>query len=95
MRLASSASEKTLSANSDERLRVVLATLEECRSFLLEGGNRQAAQLLSMVMLEFRMKLNGVSEADLKALCDNVSQQLAAVERSRNPKSSRRLKIIK
>jgi hypothetical protein len=58
--------------NSDEQLLSVLATLEACRATLVAGGNRDAAQLVSVAILELRMKLNGIDDDDLKALCDEL-----------------------
>ncbi len=43
LHLTSSVTDKILLANSEERLRSVLATLEECRVFLIDGGNRETA----------------------------------------------------
>jgi hypothetical protein len=68
--LASSLSDKTLVANSDERLQAVLATLEECRAALAGGSNRETMQILSIAILQLRMKLNQISDFELKALCD-------------------------
>jgi hypothetical protein len=68
--LASSVSEKTLVANSEERLHAVLATLEECRAALAGGANRETVQLLSVAILQLRMKLHQVTDSELKALCD-------------------------
>jgi hypothetical protein len=68
--LASSLSDKTLVANSEERLQAVLATLEECRTALAGGANRETMQILSIAILQLRMKLNQISDFELKALCD-------------------------
>jgi hypothetical protein len=75
--------------NSDEQLLSVLATLEACRATLVAGGNRDTAQLVSVAILELRMKLNGIDDADLKALCDEmVPDEDASEERARDAKSS-------
>ena len=75
--------------NSDEQLLSVLATLEACRATLVASGNRDTAQLVSVAILELRMKLNGIGEADLKALCDEMEpDEDAAAEQARDPKSS-------
>jgi hypothetical protein len=58
--------------NSDEQLLSVLANLEACRAALVAGGNRETAQLVSVAMLELRMKLGGIDDDDLKALCDEM-----------------------
>jgi hypothetical protein len=57
-------------ANSEERLHSILATLEECRAALIACANRETAQLVSVAILELRMKLYRVADSELKALCD-------------------------
>ncbi len=79
--LASSAREKTLVANSEERLHAVLATLEECQAALVLGGDRDIAQLVSVAILELRIKLNQIDDSELKALCDAVLRDVGATER--------------
>ena len=74
-------------ANLDEHLLSVLATLEECRAALVDSGNRETAQLISVAILDIRMKLNGVVDAELKALCDEMVPELVS-ERLRDRKSS-------
>jgi hypothetical protein len=59
-------------ANSDEQLVSILAALEKCRSELVAGNNRDTAQLVSVAILDIRMKLNGIGDTDLKALCDEM-----------------------
>lgn len=60
-------------ANSDDQmLAAVLATLEQCRATLLAAGNKETAQLISVAVLELRMKLNRIGDADLKTLCDEM-----------------------
>jgi hypothetical protein len=59
-------------ANSDEQTLAVLATLEQCRVALLTAGNRDTAQLISVAILELRMKLNHIDNDDLKSLCDEM-----------------------
>src|ERR1700760_3497402 len=46
--LAISVMEKTPVANSEERLHVILATLEQCRAGLIDSSNRETAQLVSV-----------------------------------------------
>jgi hypothetical protein len=74
-------------ANSEERLHSILATLEECRAVLVQSGNRETAQLVSVAILELRMKLNRVADLELKALCDAMLPDEAPAERSQEPKS--------
>ena len=57
-------------APSRERLLSLLATLEECRAFLMDKASPETARLLSLAILELRMELHDVSESELKALCD-------------------------
>jgi hypothetical protein len=59
-------------ANSEEQLLSILAALEKCRTELVAGNNRETAQLLSLAVLDIRMKLNGIGDTDLKALCDQM-----------------------
>ena len=84
--LASSLTGKTLVTNSEEKLHVVLATLEECHATLVLGGDRDTAQLLSVAILELRIKLNRIEDAELKALCDAVLRDVEAAERPPHPK---------
>jgi hypothetical protein len=93
LHLASSVTEKTLVANSEERLRSALATLEECRVFLIDGGNRETAQLISVAILELRMKLNRIADSELKALCDAMSRDLKSQGQRRH--ASAPLKLVK
>ena len=55
---------------SKESLLSLLATLEECRAFLTDKASPEAAKLLSLAILELRMELHHVTDAELKALCD-------------------------
>src|SRR3954447_23733031 len=68
--LASSGTENMSGAPSRERLLSLLATLEECRAFLMDKASPETARLLSLAILELRMELHDVSESELKALCD-------------------------
>ena len=87
--LASSVTEKTLVANSEERLLSILATLEECQGALVASGNRETAQLVSVAILELRIKLNRIADSELKALCDAMVQDEELSEAPRDPKSPR------
>ena len=59
-------------SNSDEQLLSVLATLEECRAALRQARKDDTAQLLSVAILDLRMKLNHIGDAELRALCDEM-----------------------
>jgi hypothetical protein len=99
--LASPVTKKTPVANSEERLHSVLATLEKCRTVLLNSGNRETAQLVSVAILELRMKLNRIGDSELKAFCDAMWPHVAPAESSqaaKPPQGQRRrpsLKLVK
>ena len=69
--LASSVTEKTLVANSERTI-----AFGSCNPRGVPGcahadsGNRETAHLVSVAILELRMKLNRIDDAELKALCD-------------------------
>lgn len=65
-------------SHSDEQLQSVLETLESCRKILNEIDSRESAELLSVVILDVRMKLKGIDSADLKALCDELMRSAAS-----------------
>ena len=69
--------ERTPVSHSDEQLQSVLETLEECRKVLNACNSRESAELLSIVILDVRMKLKGIDSADLKALCDEMLRSAA------------------
>jgi hypothetical protein len=48
----------------------VIASLEQCQAVLADGANREAAQLVAMAVLQLRMRLHGIDDSELKALCD-------------------------
>ena len=74
-------------ADSEERLHSVLATLEECRAVLTAGGERETALLISVAILELRMKLNRITDAELRALCNAMLPEDAAGKTSDDLKS--------
>ena len=67
-------------AYSEERLLSLLVTLEECRAFLMDKGSPETARLLSLAILELRMELHHVTDAELKALCDLMVTQSQAAQ---------------
>jgi hypothetical protein len=75
-----------LVSDSDERLLSVLSALEECRAALIEGGDRETALVLSVAILELRMKLNRIADSELKALCDAMVPEDAPPTRSQYAK---------
>jgi hypothetical protein len=74
--------------NSDEQLLEILAMLEECRAALRLDGRADTAQLVSVAILDVRMKLNRIGDAELKALCDEIMPPDSADEVSRDGRSS-------
>ena len=68
--LASSGMGNMPVANMEERLLSLLTTLEECRDFLMDKASPETARLLSLAILELRMELHQVTDAELKALCE-------------------------
>jgi hypothetical protein len=71
---------KTLVSISERRLHSVLAALEKCRAALLVNADPETAQLLSLAILQLRMKLNRIGDTELKALCDAMTQNEAPLE---------------
>ena len=101
LHLASSVSNETLAANLEARLRTTLATLERCQASLANDAEHDTADLLSVAILQLRMKLKGVSDSELKLLCEVQAAQEAQASRSRKvPRGRRRrgrpvLKLVK
>jgi hypothetical protein len=88
-----------LVSDSDERLLSVLSALEECRAALIDGGDRETALVLSVAILELRMRLNRIADSELKALCDAMLPEDAPSTRSQYAKPQGRsrplLKLVK
>jgi hypothetical protein len=59
----------------EENLQAVLATLEECQASLVLNGDRDTAQLVSVAILELRIKLNRIEDSELKALCEAILRE--------------------
>jgi hypothetical protein len=57
---------------SDERLLSILEMLEECRAGLLAVGHRDSAHLVSVAILDVKMRLHRIGDAELRALCDEM-----------------------
>ena len=64
-----------LVVHCDENLHAVLATLEECHASLVLSGDYDTAQLVSVAVLELRIKLNCIEDSELKALCDAMLRE--------------------
>jgi hypothetical protein len=73
--------ESTPVTNLDEQLLSVLSKLEECRATLVASGARETAELVSVAILELRMKLNGIEDAELIALCEEMMRADEETER--------------
>jgi hypothetical protein len=61
---------KHAGSNMEERLLSLLsllATLEECRDFLMDKASPETARLLSLAILELRMELHQVTDSELEA----------------------------
>jgi hypothetical protein len=54
----------------EKQLHSILATLETCQTALVASDSRETAQLVLIAILQLRMKLNQITDAELKALCD-------------------------
>ena len=85
--LAGSVTEKPLVADPEQQLHSILSTLEQCRAVLIDSANRDTAQLVSVAILELRMKIHRIADSELKALCDAMLPDDAPVERPQDPKS--------
>ena len=100
--LASTVSNETLAVNLEARLRATLATLEQCQASLANDAEHDTADLLSVAILQLRMKLKGVTDSELKLLCEvQAAQEQAQASRSQKaPRGRRRrgrpvLKLVK
>jgi hypothetical protein len=89
-------------ANSDQRLHSIAATLEECRTALVGSSNPETAQLVSLAILQLRMKINRIGDAELRDLCDAMTPEDQTAEMSLDPElppdqshPSTRLKLVK
>jgi len=65
----------------------VLATLEECRTVLHAADARETALLVSVAILQLRMKLNRIADSELKALCDAMTADGGPAEKPQRPAS--------
>ena len=74
-------------SHSDRQLHAALATLEHCRAVLIASASQETAQLVSMAILQLRMKLNRITDAEWKALCDAVTADRSPGDGSQAPTS--------
>lgn len=84
-------------AHSNERLYPVLTRLEECRGLLIDSGDRETALLVSVAILDLRMKLHRIADSELKGLCDAMTPAEPARRSldSKSPHGQRRLPLLK
>ena len=87
--LASTVSNETLAANLEARLRATLATLEQCQASLANDAEHDTADVLSVAILQLRMKLKGVTDSELKLLCDVHADAQARARAAQKPKVPR------
>jgi hypothetical protein len=67
------------------------------------SGDRDTAQLVSVAILELRIKLNRIEDSELKALCDAMLREVEAISKpvqpkpqeSLRPRSAVSLKLVK
>jgi len=64
--------ERASVVTSDQRLRSILDMLETCRAGLLSGGNADSAHLVSLAILDVKMRLHRIGDAEFRALCDEM-----------------------
>ena len=76
-------------ANSEERSPSILALLEQCRASLVKSGDIETAHFVSVAILQYRMKRNGISDPELKELCDAIMADQEAAAAARDPSSPR------
>ena len=87
--LASSVPDDTLAANVQARLRTALATLERCQASLANDAEHDTADLLSVAILKLRMKLKGITDSELKLLCEVQAAEEQAARAARSQKAPR------
>lgn len=85
---------------SDRRLLSILEMLEQCRAGLLASGNRDSAHLVSVAILDVKMRVHRIADTELKALCDEIlAEDGAARPRESKVASGRRrrplLRVVK
>jgi hypothetical protein len=57
-------------SDSEEKLRAVLETLEQCQATLIALGKHDMAHTVSLGVLELRMEINRIDDSELRTLCD-------------------------
>jgi hypothetical protein len=77
---------KTPVADLEKQLHSILSTLETCRAALVASDSRETAHLVSIAILELRMRLNRVTEAELASLCNEMLPADARGAEDRKPR---------
>jgi len=80
--------------SSDQQLVAILAILEERRAALVTNGNPKTAHLVSVAALDIRMKLSGIGEDELIALCDAMIPSELKAEGLRGGRSAPRRQAL-
>ena len=73
-------------SEDQERLDVPSPITGSMAKVLVHSGDRDTAQLVSVAILELRIKLNQIDDSELKALCDAVLRDVEATERPPHPR---------
>ena len=75
----------------------VLETLEECRKVLNDNDGRETAELLSIAILDLRMRVKGIANSELRALCDEMLRGAAGESADKPTQQHRRplLRVVK
>ena len=81
--LASSGAGRSPLSDVSARLRIVMSRLEDCQTTLVDVGELGTAQLVAMAMLQLRMRMHNVSDAELRALCDALAPDEPARDSSK------------
>ena len=87
--------------DSEQHLLAILAMLEECRAAFITNGNPETAHLVSVAALDVRMKLGGIGEGELIALCEEMMPGKIAAEALQGgrsapaPRRRARLRLVK
>ena len=75
--------------NSEERSQSILATLEQCRAALARNGDHATAHVISVAILQHRMNRYGISDLELKELCEAMVADREAAEAATLPDAQR------
>lgn len=76
--------------SSEQRAEFILTTLEQLREELVKDREHDTARYISIAILHHKMKRYGISDAELKDLCDAMLAEQEAAEAARNSVAHRR-----